>query len=81
MERAIQARCSANALPERKLAMHTVTTDRVIARNDNVVWWISTENLNHQRPGFPGAGGLRKVSQQMCEVRLAARDIGMSRAC
>jgi hypothetical protein len=81
MERAIQARCSANALRARKLAMHTVTTDRVIARNDHVVLVDFSRKPEPPAPRFPGAGGLRKVSQQMCEVRLAARNIGMSRAC
>jgi hypothetical protein len=48
--------------------MHTVTTDRVIARNDNIVLVGFSRKPEPPAPRFPGAGGLRKVSHP-CDIR------------
>jgi hypothetical protein len=50
--------------------MHTVTTDRVIARNDNIVLVDFSRKPEPPASRFPGTSGLRKVSHQVCEIRM-----------
>jgi hypothetical protein len=70
IERAILARCAANALPARELAMHAATNDRVIARNNNVLLVDFSRKPEPPAPRFPGAGGLREEGYQGCETTL-----------
>jgi hypothetical protein len=46
--------------------MHTVTTDRVIARDDNIVVVDFSRKPEPPAPRFPGASGLCKVSHTKC---------------
>jgi hypothetical protein len=49
--------------------MHTETNVRVIDRKGNVVLVDFSRKPESPAPRFPGAGGLRKVSHQVCEIR------------
>jgi hypothetical protein len=78
MERATLERCSTNALRARELAMHTVTNDRVIARNNNVLLVDFSRKPEPAAPRFPGAGGLREGSYQDCEIKFDAPAVSAS---
>jgi hypothetical protein len=49
--------------------MQTVTSDRVVARADNVVLVDFSRKPEPPAPRFPGAGGLREISYEECQVK------------
>jgi len=49
--------------------MQTVTSDRVIARADNVVLVDFSRKPEPPAPRFPGARGLREISYEECQVK------------
>jgi hypothetical protein len=62
--------------------MHTEANVRVIDRKVTLCWWISAENLNHQRPVFLGlAGSTQGQPPSLRDKMKAAGAIRMSTVC